>query len=240
MRIRMSVAARSTRLGVAQRDRTPAHQDHHVSRECEFEYHRKTSGISRRGRADAHGGQRRPSCVRVCCRTRAPRPGPACIFCDYPQFIEISDIHTTAPKLMSPHSNSLKCWRLGTRPPQTCRVHWYGRPGAYRTLKCPTPRAYHAADGGRLPDIVGTITLGEPMLQSPRRSEEHRRGPEREEEDTGSLTRAWLSRAPNARPRQPPLATRCRPTAAEHMRNDARARGWPGVSTGLKIEERRG
>ncbi|GBP24395.1 hypothetical protein EVAR_19270_1 [Eumeta japonica] len=63
---------------------------------------------------DAHGGQRRPSCVRVCCRTRAPRPGPACIFCDYPQFIEIPDIHTTAPKLMSPHSNSLKCRRLGT------------------------------------------------------------------------------------------------------------------------------
>ncbi|GBP22186.1 hypothetical protein EVAR_10696_1 [Eumeta japonica] len=36
--------------------------------------------------------------ARVCCRTRAvrrasPRPGPACIFCDYPQFIEIPDKH---------------------------------------------------------------------------------------------------------------------------------------------------
>ncbi|GBP19148.1 hypothetical protein EVAR_83461_1 [Eumeta japonica] len=45
---------------------------------------------------DAHG-QRRPSCARVLPNTRAvrraSRPGPACIFCDYPQFIEIPDKH---------------------------------------------------------------------------------------------------------------------------------------------------
>ncbi|GBP26105.1 hypothetical protein EVAR_15118_1 [Eumeta japonica] len=49
----------------------------------------------RRGRAQRPGDKRRPSCVRVCYRTRAPRfalrPGPACTFCDYPQFIEIPD-----------------------------------------------------------------------------------------------------------------------------------------------------
>ncbi|GBP46131.1 hypothetical protein EVAR_26576_1 [Eumeta japonica] len=45
--------------------------------------------------------------VRV--RARAPRPGrPA----NYPQLR--SRIYTTAPKLMSPHSNSLKCRRLST------------------------------------------------------------------------------------------------------------------------------
>ncbi|GBP82021.1 hypothetical protein EVAR_52225_1 [Eumeta japonica] len=43
---------------------------------------------------DAHGGQRRPSCARVCCRTRAPcaalRAAPRTglrIICDYPHFV---------------------------------------------------------------------------------------------------------------------------------------------------------
>ncbi|GBP54447.1 hypothetical protein EVAR_36004_1 [Eumeta japonica] len=48
---------------------------------------------------DAHGDQRRPSCVRVCCRTCAPcvalraAPRTGLLFCDYPQFIEIPDLH---------------------------------------------------------------------------------------------------------------------------------------------------
>ncbi|GBP47202.1 hypothetical protein EVAR_38314_1 [Eumeta japonica] len=48
-----------------------------------------------------------------------------------------------------------------------------------------------------------------------------KRGPERKEEDTGSLTHAWLSRAPalvNHHSNNPV------PTAAERMRNDARPR----------------
>ncbi|GBP84870.1 hypothetical protein EVAR_65267_1 [Eumeta japonica] len=71
----------------------------------------------------------------------------------------------------------------------------------------------------------------------PRRSERlPRRGPERKEQDTGSLTRAWLSRAPPPRPRQPPLHNLVPPPAAERMRNDARAPAVPAC-TGLKIEE---
>ncbi|GBP10047.1 hypothetical protein EVAR_77487_1 [Eumeta japonica] len=67
---------------------------------------------------------------------------------------------------------------------------------------------------------------------APRRSERlPRRGPERGEEDTGSLTRAWPSRAP--RPLQPPLRNPMPPPTAERMRNDACAREWPGVGTGL-------
>ncbi|GBP30639.1 Modular serine protease [Eumeta japonica] len=48
---------------------------------------------------DAHGDQRRPSCVCVCCRIRAPcaalraAPRTGLPFCDYPQFIEIPDLH---------------------------------------------------------------------------------------------------------------------------------------------------
>ncbi|GBP86422.1 hypothetical protein EVAR_61121_1 [Eumeta japonica] len=67
---------------------------------------------------DAHGDQRRPSQVCVCCRTRAPcaalraAPRTGLLFCDYPQLR--SRIYTTAPKLMSPHFNSLKCRRLST------------------------------------------------------------------------------------------------------------------------------
>ncbi|GBP25021.1 hypothetical protein EVAR_94316_1 [Eumeta japonica] len=70
---------------------------------------------------DAHGVQRRPSCARVCCRTRAPcaalralRPGPACALFVTTLNLLRSRTYTTAPKLMSPHFNSLKCRRLGT------------------------------------------------------------------------------------------------------------------------------
>ncbi|GBP52327.1 hypothetical protein EVAR_38473_1 [Eumeta japonica] len=114
-------------------------------------------------------------------------------------------------------------------------------PGAYRTLKCPTRRAPTTLrTAGRLPGHRGNnYSNCEPMLRgAPRQSERRpRRGPEREKEDTGSLTHAWLSRAPP--PCQPPLRNPVPPPpAAERMRNDARARGWPGVSTGLKMEDR--
>ncbi|GBP83083.1 Retrovirus-related Pol polyprotein from transposon TNT 1-94 [Eumeta japonica] len=108
------------------------------------------------------------------------------------------------------------------------------------------PRAYHAADGGAPPDIVGTITGMEPMLGAPRRSEIlPGRGPEREE-DSGSLTRAasdataespvraastWsafigvrraavvcMRRSSCAAPRQPPLHNPVPPPDAEPMR----------------------
>ncbi|GBP33997.1 hypothetical protein EVAR_24911_1 [Eumeta japonica] len=78
-------------------------------------------------------------------------------------------------------------------------------PGAYRTLKCPTRRTPTTLrTAGRLPGHRGNnYSNCEPMLRgAPRRSERRpRRGPEREE-DTGSLTHAWLSRAPT-----PPSST---------------------------------
>ncbi|GBP37702.1 hypothetical protein EVAR_23751_1 [Eumeta japonica] len=95
---------------------------------------------------------------------------------------------------------------------------------------------------GRLPGHRGNnYSNCEPMFRgAPRRSGRRpRRGPEREEEDTGSLTRAWLSRAPPPALVNHHSATRCHPPATERMRNDARARGWPGVGTGLKTEDKR-
>ncbi|GBP62344.1 hypothetical protein EVAR_42088_1 [Eumeta japonica] len=67
-------------------------------------------------------------------------------------------------------------------------------PGAYRTLKCPTRRAPTMLQtAGRLPGHRGNnYSNCEPMLRgAPRRSETlPGRGPDREEEDSGSLTRA--------------------------------------------------
>ncbi|GBP52555.1 hypothetical protein EVAR_39078_1 [Eumeta japonica] len=145
----------SVRLGVEQRDWTPAHQDHHVSRECEYKHHRKhlrhKPSRSRPTLTGANAG--RPACVCAAEYARraphyAPRPGSACIFCDYPQFIEIPDIHPTAPKLLSPHFNLLKCRRFGTAANKDMYSTGTAAPGAYGHWKCPTPRAYHAADGG--------------------------------------------------------------------------------------------
>ncbi|GBP56009.1 hypothetical protein EVAR_97430_1 [Eumeta japonica] len=86
-------------------------------------------------------------------------------------------------------------------------------PGAYRTLKCPTRRAPTTLRSARrLPGHRGNnYSNCEPMLRgAPRRSERRpRRGPEREEEDTGSLTHAWLSRAPALVNHH--FATRCPP-----------------------------
>ncbi|GBP35055.1 hypothetical protein EVAR_75258_1 [Eumeta japonica] len=83
---------------------------------------------------DAHGGQRRPSCVRVCCRKRAPcaalralRPGPAC----------------------SLFETTLNFCGSAPRPPCKYIVHWYGRPRRLPDAEVSdAPRAYHAADGG--------------------------------------------------------------------------------------------
>ncbi|GBP57326.1 hypothetical protein EVAR_39966_1 [Eumeta japonica] len=88
-------------------------------------------------------------------------------------------------------------------------------PGAYRTPKCPTRRAPTTLrTAGRLP--------GHPRRRG------HR------------LTDACVAEpCLPPRPRQPPLRNPVPPPpAAERMRNDARARGWPGVGTGLKIEDR--
>ncbi|GBP32967.1 hypothetical protein EVAR_20147_1 [Eumeta japonica] len=75
---------------------------------------------------DAHGGHRRPSCVRVCCRTRALcavlyalRPEPACVLLR-PGTVVTTDVR-----------NAL------VRPPPALIGRWM----------CPTPRAYHATDG---------------------------------------------------------------------------------------------
>ncbi|GBP24397.1 hypothetical protein EVAR_19272_1 [Eumeta japonica] len=59
-----------------------------------------------------------PACVCAAEHARrapryAPRPGPACYFVTTLNLLR-SRTYTTAPKLMSPHSNSLKCRRLGT------------------------------------------------------------------------------------------------------------------------------
>ncbi|GBP56134.1 hypothetical protein EVAR_26105_1 [Eumeta japonica] len=128
---------------------------------------RKTSGnYAVEVAPDAHRDQRRPSCVRVCCRTRAPaprfapRPGPACYFVTTLNLLR-SRIYTTARKLMSPHFNSLKCRRLGTaaipdvqsalvRPPPALT----GRCSVRRAARLPRCRRR-----GACPDIVGTILL---------------------------------------------------------------------------------
>ncbi|GBP56397.1 hypothetical protein EVAR_32267_1 [Eumeta japonica] len=80
----LPAVARGARLGVAQRDRTPAHHYHQVSRECEFEYHRKhlrhKSLRSRPTPTGANAG--RPACLCAAEHARrAPRfarfaPGP--------------------------------------------------------------------------------------------------------------------------------------------------------------------
>ncbi|GBP36012.1 hypothetical protein EVAR_29140_1 [Eumeta japonica] len=90
-------SARSARLGVAQRDRTPVHHYYlQVSRECESGLHRKhLRHKPLRTRPTPKGTNTgRPACVCAAEHARhAPCLGPACIFCDYPQFGEIPDIH---------------------------------------------------------------------------------------------------------------------------------------------------
>ncbi|GBP87454.1 hypothetical protein EVAR_64451_1 [Eumeta japonica] len=76
---------------------------------------------------------------------------------------------------MSPHFNSLKCRRLGTRP-RTCRRA--GTAAPYRTPKCPTRREPNAADGGAPARTSWEQLLWlEPMLGAP--PIEPRRGPGR-------------------------------------------------------------
>ncbi|GBP23875.1 RNA polymerase II-associated protein 1 [Eumeta japonica] len=100
------------RLGVAQRDRTPTHHDYHISRECD----KPPATMPSRSRPTPTGTNAgRPACVCAAEHARrAPRYAPrtGLLFCDYPQLR--SRIYTTAPKLTSPHFNSLKCRRLGT------------------------------------------------------------------------------------------------------------------------------
>ncbi|GBP48671.1 hypothetical protein EVAR_103036_1 [Eumeta japonica] len=158
---------------------------------------RKTSGkYAVKVAPDAHGDQRRPSCVRVCCRTRAPcaalcaAPGPACYFVTTLNLLR-PRIYTTPPKLMSPHFNSLKCRRHGI---------------------------------AAIPDVQSALTGAEA------RGRGHR------------FADACVAEpCPRPRPRQPSLHNPVPPPppAAERMRNDARARRWPGVGAGLRIEGRR-
>ncbi|GBP83209.1 hypothetical protein EVAR_66760_1 [Eumeta japonica] len=80
---RLPAAARGARLGVAQRDRTPAHQDRHVSRECEYNHRIHLRHKPLRTRPTPTNNAGRPA--RVCAAEHArraprfaPRPGPAC------------------------------------------------------------------------------------------------------------------------------------------------------------------
>ncbi|GBP62970.1 hypothetical protein EVAR_44023_1 [Eumeta japonica] len=125
---------------------------------------------------------------------------------------------------MSPHFNLLNAGGSAPRPLRTCS--WWLPPRRLPDSEVSdAPRAYHAADGG-----APTRTSWEQLLivnrcfGAPRRSEDDQTRAEREEEDTGSLTHAWLSRPP---PSSTCTATRCPPPAAERMRNDARAAGGP-------------
>ncbi|GBP71689.1 Trifunctional purine biosynthetic protein adenosine-3 [Eumeta japonica] len=96
-------AARGARLGVAQRDRTPTHQDYHISRECE----KPPATMPSRSRPTPTGTNAgRPACV-CAAEHAAPAPGPACYFVTTLNLLR-SRIYTTAPKLMSPHFNSFK------------------------------------------------------------------------------------------------------------------------------------
>ncbi|GBP27884.1 hypothetical protein EVAR_14073_1 [Eumeta japonica] len=104
---------------------------------------------------DAHGGQRRLSCVRVCCRTRAPcaalRAAPRTglhIFATTLNLLR-SRLNITAPKLMSPHFNLLKCRRLGTAATTDVQSALVRPPRRLPDSEVSdAPRAYHAADGG--------------------------------------------------------------------------------------------
>ncbi|GBP19147.1 hypothetical protein EVAR_83460_1 [Eumeta japonica] len=126
-------------------------------------------------------------------------------------------------------------------------------PRAYRTLKCPTRRAYHAADGGA-PTRTSWEQLFwcEPMLRGPSsigKTTQTRAG--REEEDTGSLTHA-ASRAPAlvnhhsaTRCPHPPLSacSMTRPRVARrHRIEDGRPKKTKKEEGGRRwvvIEERR-
>ncbi|GBP05815.1 hypothetical protein EVAR_5118_1 [Eumeta japonica] len=205
----------------------------------------------------------RPSCVCAAEHARraprfAPRPGPACYFVTTLNLLR-SRTYTTAPKLMSPHFNFIKmqaAWHRGH--PGRAERAGTAAPGTYWTLKCPTRRAPTMLQtAGRLLGHRGNnYSNCEPMLRgAPRRSETlPGRGPEREEEDSGSLTRAasgaaavspvraastWsafigvrraavvcMRRTSSAppRPRQPPLHNPVPPPDAERMRGDARPR----------------
>ncbi|GBP21131.1 hypothetical protein EVAR_11162_1 [Eumeta japonica] len=112
-----------------------------------------TSGTSRRGRADAHGANAgRP--VRVCAAEharraplRAPRPGPA-YFVTTLNLLR-SRINITAPKLMSPHFNLLKCRRLTTAATSQVQNALVRPPRRLPDAEVSdAPRAYHAANGG--------------------------------------------------------------------------------------------
>ncbi|GBP08927.1 hypothetical protein EVAR_78305_1 [Eumeta japonica] len=129
--------------------RTPAHQDYHVSCECEYEQHRKhlrhKPSRSRPTPTGANAG--RPACVCAAEHARrALRPGPACAL--FVTTLNLLRPRTYTPphlKLMSPHFNLLKCRRLGTAA--NADMQCTGT-AARERWKCPTPRAYHAADGG--------------------------------------------------------------------------------------------
>ncbi|GBP41463.1 hypothetical protein EVAR_36221_1 [Eumeta japonica] len=193
-----------------------------------------TSGASRRGRARRPWGQRRPSCVRVLPNTRAAArarcaPTGLRIICDYPQLCLRPDIHhrTKADVAINIKANLLKCRRLGTAATlqvQSALVRPPPAPTGRRSVR----RAARLPRCGRCayPTSWEQLFYQEPMPGAPRRSERRpRRGPEREEEDTGSLTHAWLSAPP-----PPPSSTICNPVpppAAERMRTTRTPAGGP-------------
>ncbi|GBP33734.1 hypothetical protein EVAR_17061_1 [Eumeta japonica] len=116
---RIKVAARSARLGVEQRDRTPTHHDYHISRECD----KLPATMPSRSRPTPTGTNAgRPACVCAAEHARrapryAPRPRPACYF---------AARHRGYPG---------RAERAGTAAPALPEVS-------------DAPRAYHAADGG--------------------------------------------------------------------------------------------
>ncbi|GBP81393.1 hypothetical protein EVAR_52655_1 [Eumeta japonica] len=79
----------------------------------------------------AHGGKRKPSCARTCCRTthasrRAPdRP----IYCDYLRSLRTSWIDATATADFAATLMIKVSVGTAPRPSRMCRrAHWYGRP----------------------------------------------------------------------------------------------------------------
>ncbi|GBP04681.1 hypothetical protein EVAR_91780_1 [Eumeta japonica] len=87
-------------------------------------------------------------------------------------------------------------------------MHWYGRPGAYRTLKSDAPRLPRCGRRGAYPDIGEQLFYSEPMGAPVDRKDDPDEGRRRR----GHRLADARSRAAPPPSRQPPLRNPVPPT----------------------------